>query len=451
MFPEDAGLVAVLIGTRGAAARAQTSARRRDPRRCSAPTRAQVGYYAHEVPRPAGRAARCPGADRHALPQLLRDVPRPRARARRVHRGRDERRARAPRRGRPRTRPWSRCCAIPTSPAATTPTRRRRRIPANTTYVFAPTARCWCPTATGRHARKPVPDRRRDPRLHDKAYLTPIEQPPPGDVLGLALAFGAVARPGGARHAGRPARDRDLEGRLDGRRQRPLRGQGRERDPPARGVQRRGASAPTPVGARRLQGGRLREPAEVPEPGWQRRREPDRQLLRHVTFDGQSAIIGRASARRDPGPLRPDNAWIGQNPDTGFLAIAPWIVPDPGIADPSLTLAAAPHGARRRPASKLPDRARPARTRSPSARARTATARASCGPTSTSRTAPATAPSDPRAGAAAPASRAASRVSGTEKQAPVTQHAPRVAAHGTHVYVGLARGTATASRTSTWR
>ncbi len=60
--------------------------------------------------------------------------------------------------------------------------------------------------------------------------------------------------------------------------------------------------------------------------------------LFEITFDGQSAILRKG--RKGPvGPLDGSNAWIGQNPDRGFLALAPWIVPDPGIADPSLTLA----------------------------------------------------------------------------------------------------------------
>ena len=57
-----------------------------------------------------------------------------------------------------------------------------------------------------------------------------------------------------------------------------------------------------------------------------------------ITFDGQSAILGKA-AKGPLGPLDGTNAWIGQNPTRGFLAVAPWIVPDPGIADPLLTLA----------------------------------------------------------------------------------------------------------------
>ncbi len=60
--------------------------------------------------------------------------------------------------------------------------------------------------------------------------------------------------------------------------------------------------------------------------------------LSDITFDGQSAIIGKRTTA-DPGPLSPTNAWIGQNPDAGFLAIAPWVVDDPGIVDPAMSLA----------------------------------------------------------------------------------------------------------------
>jgi hypothetical protein len=60
--------------------------------------------------------------------------------------------------------------------------------------------------------------------------------------------------------------------------------------------------------------------------------------LLEITFDGQTAISGHES-KSDPGPLSAENAWIGQNPATGFLAMAPWVVEDPGIASPALTLA----------------------------------------------------------------------------------------------------------------
>lgn len=60
--------------------------------------------------------------------------------------------------------------------------------------------------------------------------------------------------------------------------------------------------------------------------------------LFEITFDGQTTIIGRGH-KGGAGPLDGTNAWVGQNPDTGFLEMAPWIVDDPGIGNPSLTLA----------------------------------------------------------------------------------------------------------------
>jgi hypothetical protein len=60
--------------------------------------------------------------------------------------------------------------------------------------------------------------------------------------------------------------------------------------------------------------------------------------LLDVTFDGQSTFIGKR-AGTSPGPLTATNAWIGQNPDSGFLTMAPWVIDDPGIANPALTLA----------------------------------------------------------------------------------------------------------------
>ena len=57
-----------------------------------------------------------------------------------------------------------------------------------------------------------------------------------------------------------------------------------------------------------------------------------------ITFDGQSTLIGKRTAT-PPGPLSPSNAWVGQNPDTGYLAMGPWVIEDPGIANPTLSLA----------------------------------------------------------------------------------------------------------------
>jgi hypothetical protein len=61
--------------------------------------------------------------------------------------------------------------------------------------------------------------------------------------------------------------------------------------------------------------------------------------LFEITFDGQTTILQKKT-KTDPGPLSSTNAWIGQNADSGFLRMGPWIVDDPGIASPALTLAA---------------------------------------------------------------------------------------------------------------
>ena len=53
----------------------------------------------------------------------------------------------------------------------------------------------------------------------------------------------------------------------------------------------------------------------------------------------ETTILGRKK-KQPAGPLAETNAWIGQNPDTSLLAVAPWITPDPGIANPGMTLAA---------------------------------------------------------------------------------------------------------------
>jgi hypothetical protein len=263
-----------------------------------------------------------------------------------------------------------------------------------------------------------------------KAYLVPIEQPPPGTAAGLSLSF-------------TPLRDQEVLDTPVGKLAIVISKDAWMVDVNDRFVAK-GANvvlqpeafdswaftttewSPDVFG----EGGR----ANVQKnPEWVVNVDPDLSgNLFDITFDGQSSIIGRK--RKGPaGPLDGTNAWIGQNPDTSLLAVGPWIAPDPGIANPSMTLAArraalVADGALLKPGSGIP-----ARRRSPSARARTATARASSGPTSTSRR---------RRRRARPTSRAPCRLasappcraSGPEAT-PVVQHAPRIAARGRHVYV----------------
>jgi hypothetical protein len=169
-----------------------------------------------------------------------------------------------------------------------------------------------------------------------KAYLTPIEQPPPGEFLGLSLGFGAVRdlevldTPVGrlATVISKDAWMVDVNDRFEAK------GANVILQPEAFSAW---AYQTTPW-----------EPDIFKEGGFANlQKYPDWRV--NVTasltgnffdtpFDGQSAIIGRK--RKAPaGPLSPQNAWIGQNPETAFLEVGPWIEPDPGVADPALTLA----------------------------------------------------------------------------------------------------------------
>jgi hypothetical protein len=60
-----------------------------------------------------------------------------------------------------------------------------------------------------------------------------------------------------------------------------------------------------------------------------------------TTFDGQSALLVKRRDKTTPGARTPDNAFIGQLADRGFVRVAPWIVPDPPApGSPPQTLAA---------------------------------------------------------------------------------------------------------------
>ena len=52
-----------------------------------------------------------------------------------------------------------------------------------------------------------------------------------------------------------------------------------------------------------------------------------------IAFDGQSSITAR-----EPPPALAPRAYVGDAPQGRFLALAPWAAPDPGEADPGLTL-----------------------------------------------------------------------------------------------------------------
>jgi predicted amidohydrolase len=209
--------------------------------------------------------------------------------------------------------------------------------PYNTTLLFAPDGEILVPDGQGGTRRSPSETDGVLLGSANKAYLTPIEQPPPGNDAGLALVIAApheidaidtpIGRIGVV--ISKDAWMVDVNDRLLAR----------------------GANLilqPEAFSAWAYEAAPW-EPDIFKEGGFANLQKHADFLVNvdasmtgnffDITFDGQSAILGRRS-KTDPGPLAPGNAWIGQNPDTGFLAVAPWIVDDPGIATPGLSLAA---------------------------------------------------------------------------------------------------------------
>jgi hypothetical protein len=208
--------------------------------------------------------------------------------------------------------------------------------PTNSTYVFTPAGQVLVPDGHGGTLESPRATGGVIEPSAKKAYLTPPEQPPPGEFLGLSLGFGAV---------------RDLDvldtpvGRLgiviskdawmmDVNDRFATKGANLILQPEAFSDW---AFVPSPWSPDNFKEGGFANLQKIPEFSFNVDASMTGNFV-NATFDGQSAIIGRK--RKAPArPLGPDNAWIGQNPDPGFVRIAPWIEPDPGISDPSLTLA----------------------------------------------------------------------------------------------------------------
>jgi hypothetical protein len=303
--------------------------------------------------------------------------------------------------------------------------------PVNSTYVFTPDGDVLVPDGNGGVLRSPGETGGVLRGSTDKAYLTPIEQPPPGTDAGLALGFGAVRdmevlpTPVGrlAIVISKDAWMVDVNDRFAAKRANLI------LQPEAFSAW---AYAPAPW-----------EPDIFKEGGFANLQKVPRFVTNvnasmtgnfiDITFDGQSAILGRKH-KTSPGPLGPDNAWIGQNPDTGFLALAPWILPDPGIGDGSLSLAMrrsllATEGAKLLPGSGIPcsdDLALGACENGYREAIVFADVDVPTDPVLTAAVDPVRA-SPPRFTSAVPASGLS--------PVPVAQHAPRIAARGKRVFV----------------
>jgi hypothetical protein len=334
VFPEDVGLVPALIGSRGALARQQTSS---DIAIISlfSPYSPQTAYYANKFAGLLGirtlvvaltdtlyrsfyETFRDLAVEHHVYIAASMNAPP----ARRVEASEDP--------------GLVSLLRDPDEPQRTYAYEAVSPYPVNSTYVFAPDGQVLVPDGKGGTLESPRETAGVIEPSAKKAYLTQPEQPPPGEYLGLSLAFG-------------PVRDLDVLDTPVGRLGIVISKDAWMVDVNDR-LATKGADlilqpeafsdwgfVPSPWEPDVFKEGGFATLQKLPE----FRFNVDASMTGNfvnVTFDGQSAIIGRK--RKAPaGPLGPDNAWIGQNPDTGFIEVAPWIEPDPGIADPSLTLA----------------------------------------------------------------------------------------------------------------
>src|SRR5581483_523137 len=327
VFPEDVGLVAALIGRRGTVARAQRTSQVAIVSLLR-PYGAQVGYYDAKYPgQPPIRSLVLALTD--TLYRSFYETFRELAMTHHVYLAASANMAPARRVEASSEPDLVTLLRDPDEPLRTYAYEAVSPFPYNTTLVFTPDGDVLVPDGNGGSLRSPPETDGVLRGSTNKAYLTPIEEPPPGNAGGLSLGFGAV-------------RDLDVLDTPVGRLAIVI-----SKDAWMVDVNDRFATKGANVV---LQPEAFSEWAYAAAP-WQ----PDvfkeggfANLQKHpaflvnvdasmtgnlfdVTFDGQSAIIGRRRGRATRTP------WIGQNPDAGFLAVAPWIAPDPGMA---LSLAA---------------------------------------------------------------------------------------------------------------
>jgi hypothetical protein len=210
-------------------------------------------------------------------------------------------------------------------------------FPVNTTFVFAPDGSLLVPDGQGGTVRAPADTGGVLRGSTDKAYLTPLEQPPPGAAAGLSLGFGSV-------------RDMEVVDTPVGRLAIVISKDAWMVDVNDR-FEAKGATVYVQPEAFDSWAFTTDEwsPDVFKEGGFaavQRQAGTVANVsasmtgnLFEITFDGQSAIIGRRR-KGPPTPLGPHNAFVGQNPETAFLALGPWIAPDPGLLDPTASLSA---------------------------------------------------------------------------------------------------------------
>ncbi len=335
VFPEDVGLMPALIGTRGAAARAQTSSVVAIVDLLG-PYGPQMAYYNTKFPgEPLVRQLVLALTD--TLYRSFYETFRELAMTHGVYLAASANVAPARRVEEASEPALVALLRDPDEPSRTYAYEAVSPSPYNTALVFAPDGEVLVPDGMGGTLRSPSETAGVVRGSTNKAYLTPIEEPPPGNATGLSLAFG-------------PVRDLEVLDTPVGRLAIVISKDAWMVDVNDRFLAK-GANLV-------LQPEAFSEWAYATEP-WQpdifkeggfanlQKNVPfvanvDASMTGNffeVTFDGQSAILGRRR-KVNPGSLGAGNAWIGQNADTGFRTIAPWIELDPGIANPALGLAA---------------------------------------------------------------------------------------------------------------
>jgi hypothetical protein len=334
VFPESAGLLAAFIGTRGATARTQTAA-----------TNAIVSLLLAYGPQLTHYTTAFPGqpgirplilALTDTLYRSFYETFRDLAVAHGVYLAASADLAPARRVEEIDDPALVALLRDPDEPARTYAYEAVSPYPVNTTFLFAPDGSVLVPDGNGGLLAAPADTGGVLRGWSDKAYLTPVEQPPPGEAAGLALAFGSV-------------RDLEVVDTPVGRLASVISKDAWMVDVNDR-LAAHGANVIVQPEAFDSWAFTTAEwsPDVFKEGGFANLQKTPRWLVNvnasmtgnlfDITFDGQSAVIGRR--RKAPiGPLAQDNAWVGQAPENAFLALAPWIVPDPGIADGSLTLA----------------------------------------------------------------------------------------------------------------
>jgi len=428
VFPEDVGLVAALIGSRGAVGRAQTTAVGAIGS-LLATYGPQVSYYAAKYPtNPPIRNLVLAVTD--TLYRSFYETFRELAMSHVVYLAASANIAPARRVEAADDPELVSLLRDPDEPGRTYAYEAVSPFPYNTTLVFAPDGEVLVADGAGGTLRSPTETGGVIRGSTKKAYLTEPEEPPPANAAGLSLAFG-------------PVRDLEVLDTPVGRLAIVISKDAWMVDVNDR-FAAKGANVilqPEAFSAWAYEAAPW-EPDIFKEGGFANLQKIPEFLVNvdasmtgnftDVTFDGQSAILGR-KRKTSPGPLSATNAWIGQNPDTGFFALAPWVLPDPGIANPALSLAERRAALATQGAKLLPTSLDTCADSLVADTCRNGYREAVIFADVDLPAGPTTAPVDP-VRVPAPRFEASVRVSG-EEAVPVAQRAPRIAARGSRVFV----------------